>query len=104
MFLLPPQLLLAELWHPLAEGGMSLPSETDAQQEILSKVSPALIRKVIIKIRKESRQSGDVKDEVSYYGVIDQTCIFTPSEDKTSWSNGLETYETSAFEEYLTKI
>lgn len=59
---------------------------------------------MIIKIRKESRQSGDVKDEVSYYGVIDQTCIFTPSEDKTSWSNGLETYETTAFEQYLKKI
>ena len=59
---------------------------------------------MIIKIRKESRQSSDVKDEVSYYGVIDQTCIFTPSEDKTSWSNGLETYETTAFEQYLKKI
>lgn len=59
---------------------------------------------MIIKIRKESRQSGDVKDEVSYYGVIDQTCIFAPSEDKTSWSNGLETYETTAFEQYLKKI
>ncbi len=29
------------------------PSETDAEQEILAKVTPALIRKVIIKIRKE---------------------------------------------------
>lgn len=59
---------------------------------------------MIIKIRKESRAINDVKDEVSYYGVIDQTCIFTPSQDKTSWSNGLETYETTAFEQYLKKI
>ena len=48
-----PRPATSTLGHPLAEGGMSLPSETDAQQEILSKVSPALIRKVIIKIRKE---------------------------------------------------
>ena len=48
-----PRPATSSLGHPLAEGGMSLPSETDAQQEILSKVSPALIRKVIIKIRKE---------------------------------------------------
>ena len=48
-----PRPATSSLGHPLAEGGMLLPSETDAQQEILSKVSPALIRKVIIKIRKE---------------------------------------------------
>ena len=39
--------------HPLAGGGMSLPSDTDAEQELLGRVTPALIRKVIIKIRKE---------------------------------------------------
>lgn len=59
---------------------------------------------MIIKIRKESRAVNDVKDEVSYYGVIDQSCIFTPSQDKTSWSNGVETYEATAFEQYLKKI
>ena len=39
--------------HPLAVGGMSLPSDTDAEQDMLANVTPALIRKVIIKIRKE---------------------------------------------------
>ena len=36
-----------------AVGGMSLSSDTDAEQEILARVTPAMIRKVIIKIRKE---------------------------------------------------
>ena len=39
--------------HPLAEGGMSLPSDADAEENILANVTPAIIRKVIIKIRKE---------------------------------------------------
>ena len=37
---------------PLHTNGTS-PSDTDAEQELLAKVTPALIRKVIIKIRKE---------------------------------------------------
>ncbi|MBE6232309.1 MAG: ATP-binding cassette domain-containing protein [Bacteroidales bacterium] len=59
---------------------------------------------MIIKIRKESRPVKNVKDEVTYYGVIDDTCIFTPSHDGKSWSNGVETYETAEFELYLKKI
>ena len=37
--------------HPLAEGGMSLPSDTTSAFD--ARVTPAIIRKVIIKIRKE---------------------------------------------------
>ena len=37
--------------HPLAGGGMSLPSDTE--EAMMSRLTPALIRKVIIKIRKE---------------------------------------------------
>ena len=48
-----PRPATSSLGHPLAGGGMSLPSDTDAEQEKLAKVTPALIRKVIIKIRKE---------------------------------------------------
>ena len=48
-----PRPATSSLGHPLAGGGMSLPSDTDAEQELLAKVTPALIRKVIIKIRKE---------------------------------------------------
>ena len=48
-----PRLLSDDSRHPLAVGGMSLPSDTDAAHEMLANVTPALIRKAIIKIRKE---------------------------------------------------
>lgn len=59
---------------------------------------------MIIKIRKECRPVKDVKDEVTYYGVIDETSVFVPSEDKSEWSNGIETYDADGFELYLKKI
>lgn len=59
---------------------------------------------MIIKIRKESRTVENVKDEVVYYGVIDSTCIFIPSEDRKTWSNGIDTYAADEFELYLKKI
>ena len=59
---------------------------------------------MIIKIRKESRPVIDVKDEVSDYGVIDQTCVFTPTEDRKVWSNGIESYASDEFESYLKRI
>ena len=48
-----PRPATSSLGHPLAGGGMSLPSDTYAEQEKLAKLTPALIRKVIVKIRKE---------------------------------------------------
>ena len=48
-----PRPATSSLGHPLAGGGMSLPSDTDAEQEKLAKLTPAMIRKTIIKIRKE---------------------------------------------------
>lgn len=59
---------------------------------------------VIIKIRKEESSVSNVKDEVSYSGVIDGSCVFTPSEGKSSWSNGTEKFDSAAFELYLKKI
>ena len=59
---------------------------------------------MIIKIRKDSRPVKDVNDEVTYYGIIDDTSIFIPSEDRTTWSNGIETYTAADFELYLKKI
>ena len=53
---------------------------------------------IIVKIRKESITGAD---ETSFRGVIDPSCIFTPSQDKKEWSNGTERYEASAFEQYL---
>ena len=48
-----PRTATTSLVHPLAGGGMSLPSDTDADKERLAQLTPAIIRKVIIKIRKE---------------------------------------------------
>lgn len=55
---------------------------------------------VIIKIRKESRPSASVNDEVVYYGVIDDSSVFTAGPD-LQWSNGKESYSPDDFERYL---
>ena len=55
---------------------------------------------VIIRIRKESRPSKSVNDEISYYGVIDDDSIFTSVGDRR-WSNGNEAYSEEEFESYL---
>lgn len=59
---------------------------------------------MIIKIRKEEDKNHHVKDEVTYYGVIDSSCVFLPSSDKKSWSNGSESYAADEFELFLKKI
>ena len=46
-----PRVATTSLAHPLAGGGMSLPS--DAEDTMIRSLTPAMIRKVIIKIRKE---------------------------------------------------
>lgn len=55
---------------------------------------------VIIKIRKHSRPSASVNDEVLYYGVIDKSSVFTVGVDG-QWSNGEESYLPKDFELYL---
>ena len=59
---------------------------------------------MIIKIRKEGRKLSDVKDEITYFGVIDQTCVYTPSEDKSTWSNGIDCFNAAEFEQFLKRI
>ena len=56
---------------------------------------------VIIKIKKMSRPSTSVKDEIAYYGVIDDSCVFMRNGDGSVWSNGSEVYSSSDFELYL---
>lgn len=56
---------------------------------------------VIIKIKKMARQSASVKDEITYYGVIDDSCVFTRNNEGEEWSNGSENYSSSDFELYL---
>ena len=55
----------------------------------------------IIKIKKMSRPSISVKDEISYYGVIDDSCIFTCDSEHKLWSNGVDEYPSSEFELFL---
>ncbi len=57
---------------------------------------------VIIKIRKESRMSKQVADEITYYGVIDPKSVFVNDAEK-GWTNGEECYSSADFELYLKK-
>lgn len=57
---------------------------------------------VIIKIRKEIRPNQHQDDEEISYGVIDNTCIYTPQQNDT-WSNGKNNYSTNDFENFLRK-
>lgn len=59
---------------------------------------------IIIKIRKEEARVATIKDEISYSGVIDNTCVFTPSEEKDVWTNGTERMPAAEFELFLKKI
>lgn len=59
---------------------------------------------MIIKIRKEGRRVNDVKDEIAYYGVIDQSCVYIPSDDRSQWSSGVDSYGTMEFEQFLKRI
>lgn len=59
---------------------------------------------MIIKIRKEIRPKVDENDEDVSYGVIDDACVFTKVDDGNDvWSNGKDTFEQTAFEEFLSK-
>lgn len=62
-----------------------------------------LFADVIIKIKKMNCLSSTVKDEISYYGIIDDECIFTPNSDG-DWSNGTDVYSPRDFELYLKKL
>ncbi|MBQ2112495.1 MAG: ATP-binding cassette domain-containing protein [Bacteroidales bacterium] len=59
---------------------------------------------VIIKIRKEESEIKHAQDETAYKGVIDNECVFLPSEDRSEWSNGTQSYTTEDFKLFLKKI
>ena len=57
---------------------------------------------VIIKIRKQVREKQHPSDEDVTYGVIDESCVFTPhSEDFDGWTNGESIFPTDVFEDFL---
>lgn len=58
---------------------------------------------VVIKIRKASRPLVSVKDEVVYYGEIDDDCVFV-KDGSGNWTNGKDKYETPDFELFLRSI
>lgn len=59
---------------------------------------------IIIKIRKEESPVKFAKDEISYMGVIDDTCVFVPDNGRKYWSNGAQTYDSEEFKQFLKKI
>lgn len=58
---------------------------------------------VIVKIRKCHRPRKHEYDEDIAYGLIDDTCVYTPKDDRSVWTNGSEEFETAAFEDFLRK-
>ena len=58
---------------------------------------------VIIKIKKVAHERNDTDDETTFYGLIDDECVYFPNEDRTSWSNTREEYSSTEFEDFLRK-
>ncbi len=59
---------------------------------------------VIIKIRKCIRPKEHEDDEDISYGVCDDTCVYVRSDNNDNmWSNGIDNYESSDFENFLRK-
>lgn len=56
---------------------------------------------VIIKISKVANDRKSSDDEVTYYGLIDQSCVYYPSADRRTWSNGNDVYSDEDFEIFL---
>lgn len=56
---------------------------------------------VIIKINKVANERKATDDETTFHGVIDETSVFFPSEDRSTWSNGKAMLSNSDFESYL---
>ena len=89
-----------------------LSEKLDAQKDVTGEAASAIIvshdmhlaityADIIIKIRKAIRPRQLENDEEVMYGVIDNTCVYAPSNDRSCWSNGIEVYEKEGFERYL---
>lgn len=89
-----------------------LSEKLDAQKSVTGEAASAIIvshdmhlaikyADIIIKIRKAIRPKQHKNDEEVMYGVIDSTCVYVPSDDRSRWSNGIDVYENEVFELYL---
>lgn len=59
---------------------------------------------IIVKIQKRLRPKKHDNDEEVVYGVIDSACIYTPAAPNRSlWTNGIDQYESTEFENFLRK-
>lgn len=59
---------------------------------------------IVIKIRKQSSVEAST-GETSFYGVIDESCVFIRENDMVdSWTNGEDIYPSVAFELFLKRI
>lgn len=59
---------------------------------------------VVVKIRKCLRPKAHAEDEDIAFGVIDDDCIYTPTDEgKKKWSNGMDTFASIDFETFLRK-
>lgn len=58
---------------------------------------------VIVKIRKDIRPRLHPEDDELSFGVIDDCSVFVPDSTRAAWTNGVDTYTTTDFEDYLRK-
>lgn len=58
----------------------------------------------IIKIRKQCRPAMTEHDDPSFFGVIDDECVFTPDMSTGRWGNGRDSYDVDQFESFLKKV
>lgn len=59
---------------------------------------------VIVKIKKNVRPKAHQDDEDIFYGICNDQCIYTKKDsDSNVWTNGVEEYESDAFEMFLRK-
>ncbi len=58
----------------------------------------------VIKIRKEARAGEHDREDISFYGKIDQDSVFEASPDRKVWSNGKTEYASADFEVFLKHV
>lgn len=58
---------------------------------------------VIVKIRKVANERKETDDETTFYGLINEDCVYLPNDNKSSWSNGIENFSSHDFEDFLRK-
>lgn len=58
---------------------------------------------VIVKIKRMAHERKETDDETTFFGYIDEDCVYLPSENRSTWTNGKDSYSSSDFETFLRK-